>query len=106
MFRPSSETVGFDNEDTMMSQINRECTGRTCHVMLAVSFTNLKNGGKSLPKTIKYTIRDTSRLPGELHETTALFPQFPSAEPRKIKCPGMFEQSCWCVASWLYVTYK
>ena len=82
MFRPSSATVGFDNEDTMMSKIHKECTGPTCNIMLAVSFTNLKNDGKSLPKTIKYTIRAISKVPGELHETAALFPEPTSAETR------------------------
>ena len=108
MFRPSSEIAGFDDEYTMMRNITTACKKFTdiCHVLLAVTFTNLENDGKSLPKTIKYTIRDTSELPGDLHETTVLFPQPPSLKPRAVKFPGMFQQSPWCVASWVYVTYK
>ena len=108
MFRPSSEIDGFDDEDTMMSNMTTACKNKTerCHVLLTVSFTNLENDGKSLPKTIKYTIRDTSELPGELHDTTSLFPQPPSVTPRPMSFPGMFQQSPWCVASWVYVAYK
>jgi len=90
--------VGFDNEDTMMSRMTRECTKVLCHVVLTVSFTNLENDGKSLPKTIKYTIRDTSTLQGELQDTVALFPKRPSAKPRQTMFPGMLEQ---CVDSWV-----
>ena len=95
--------VGFDNEDTMMSRMTGECTTILCHVVLTVSFTNLENDGKRLPKTIKYTIRDTSELQGELQDTAALFPKRPSAKPRKTMFPGMLEQ---CSDSWIYATYK
>ena len=91
MFHPSSEIVGFDDEDAMMNNMTTECTKDLCHIVLTVSFTNLENEGKSLPKTIKYTIRDTSTVPGELHDTAALFPKIPSAKPREMKVPGMLE---------------
>ena len=93
--------VGFDDEFTMISNMTKACTkdSDACHAVLTVSFTNLENDGKRLPKTVKYTIRDTSEEPGELHETTALFPQPLSAKPREMVFPGMFQQSPWCIAS-------
>ena len=75
----------------MMTKMENECPDNgNCNVMIAVSFTNLPAGGKTLPTNIKYTIRDSSTERADMHDTTSLFPQRPTATPRAFKWTSMY----------------